>query len=55
MKHKIILLFLAAGLGFQPLSAQQKAEQMRRTDPEAFSMILLPDPQNYVKYDYNQP
>jgi len=37
------------------LSAQQKADQMRTSDPDAFSMILLSDPQNYIKYDYNQP
>lgn len=37
------------------LSAQRKADQMRRSDQKSFSMILLSDPQNYIKYDYNQP
>ncbi len=35
--------------------SQNKAEQMRRTDKDSFSVILLSDPQNYIKYDYNQP
>lgn len=54
MKRCIYLYSCLLLLG-PALSAQQKADQMRRSDPEAFSMILLPDPQNYVKYDYNQP
>ena len=36
-------------------SVQQKADQMRLSNPGTFSMILLSDPQNYIKYDYNQP
>lgn len=48
-----ILICLLTTASF--LSAQNKAEQMRRSHSDAFSLILLPDPQNYVKYDYNQP
>lgn len=51
----IITLFVCFTMLAPSLSAQKKAEQMRKSDPDAFSMILLPDPQNYVKYDYNQP
>ena len=54
MKHKI-LLFLSLFCAPLLLTAQTKADQLRVSQPGAFSMILLPDPQNYVKYDYNQP
>lgn len=31
------------------------AKNLVLTDPGSFSMIVLPDPQSYVKFDYNQP
>ena len=37
------------------LGAQKRADQQHLIDPESFSMILLGDPQGYVKYDINQP
>ncbi len=37
------------------LSAQQRADQQQLTNPNSFSMILLGDPQGYIKYDINQP
>lgn len=35
--------------------AQVKADVLELQDPKSFSIALLPDVQNYVKYDYNQP
>ncbi len=54
MTYRIFLSFLLL-VGVSWVSAQKKAVQLRRSDPDAFSMILLSDPQNYVKFDYNQP
>jgi hypothetical protein len=38
-----------------PADAQRRADQQHLTDPDAFTMILLGDPQGYTKYDMNQP
>lgn len=35
--------------------AQVKADTLKLDNPNSFSFALLPDVQNYVKYDYNQP
>ena len=51
---KYILLSLALCLGLIA-SAQQRADRQNLTDPESTSIILLGDPQGYVKYDLNQP
>lgn len=53
--RKSIATLIAATAIVAVASAQQKADYMQRLDRESFSMILLGDPQNYVKYDYNQP
>lgn len=45
----ILVLLCATGL------AQHRADRQNLSDPESFSMILLGDPQGYVKYDINQP
>ena len=39
------------------VTAQQNAgfKEPARSDPESWSMIMLPDPQTYHKFDYNQP
>lgn len=37
------------------LSAQDRADQQHLDDQDSFSMILLGDPQGYIKYDINQP
>lgn len=44
-----VLLFLSTGL-----SAQHRADQQKLYDENSFSMILMGDPQGYVKYDINQ-
>jgi hypothetical protein len=51
---KIALLSLLL-LVFQFSFSQQKAHILSLKDSSSFSFVLLPDVQNYVKYDYNQP
>lgn len=53
MKFKILIIIVFVYTG--SLYAQNKADQMRRSHKDSFSMIMLSDPQNYIKYDYNQP
>ncbi len=38
-----------------PLAAQHRADQQHLSNENSFSMILLGDPQGYIKYDINQP
>lgn len=47
----LILLLLQGSVA----DAQVKAQVMHLKNDRSFSLILLPDVQNYVKYDYNQP
>ncbi|MBD5225542.1 MAG: serine/threonine protein phosphatase [Bacteroidales bacterium] len=51
---KITLAFLLS-LGFLTIYAQDRADQQHLDNSESFSMILLGDPQGYIKYDINQP
>lgn len=37
------------------ISAQDRADQQRLSDPASSTLILLGDPQGYMKYDLNQP
>lgn len=37
------------------LLAQHRADRQSLSDQDAFTMILLGDPQGYIKYDLNQP
>lgn len=37
------------------LAAQQKYSPPRLTSPDSWTMIMLPDPQTYVKFERNQP
>ena len=54
MKNRIILC-LGCLFAFLQLRAQVDTNQQHLCNPNSFSIILLGDPQNYVKYDYNQP
>ncbi|WP_202986046.1 metallophosphoesterase [Pedobacter gandavensis] len=55
-KRLFALIFFSSTALFSPdLSAQKKADQVDLLGKGSFSMVILPDPQNYVKYDYNQP
>jgi hypothetical protein len=38
----------------QQLSAQEKYKAPELSDPDSWTMILLPDPQSYVKFERNQ-
>ncbi|MDE5646720.1 MAG: metallophosphoesterase [Muribaculaceae bacterium] len=44
-------MFAASVCGF----AQHRADQQHLEDENSFSMIVLGDPQGYIKYDINQP
>ncbi|MBK5720905.1 metallophosphoesterase [Dysgonomonas sp. Marseille-P4677] len=55
MKTKLILLIIFVIGGIFSANAQHRADQQKLTDPGSFSMILMGDPQGYVKYDINQP
>ena len=54
MKKSVIVLLAILFASFN-LFAQQRADRMKLTDPNSSSIILLGDPQGYMKYDYNQP
>jgi len=52
---KKTLAALSAILVCLSLSAQHRADRQSLSNPDSFSMILLGDPQGYIKYDLNQP
>jgi hypothetical protein len=51
MKKLVLLLLLLFVV--QLSNGQQKAHILSLKDSSSFSFVLLPDVQNYVKYDYN--
>lgn len=53
MKKNLILTLTIVQV--MTLSAQHRADRQSLTDPLSSTMILLGDPQGYVKYDINQP
>ena len=53
---KRLFTILVALLSFCALvSAQHRADRQNLSDPASSTMILLGDPQGYVKYDLNTP
>ncbi|MCD8136512.1 MAG: metallophosphoesterase [Parabacteroides gordonii] len=54
MKTKLILSLLFL-LGLIEVSAQVYPVRAQLSDKNSFSMILLSDPQSYIKFDANQP
>ena len=50
-----ITVLLASFLSILTLSAQHRADQQSLANPSSSTMILMGDPQAYVKYDLNQP
>lgn len=52
---KGLLLFAAGLFNLAAITAQVQPVQPKLTDDKSFSMILLPDPQSYTKFDVNQP
>ena len=55
MMKRIHLLLLGCLLFQCSLWAQVNTNQQQLCNPNSFSVVLLGYPQNYVKYDYNQP
>ena len=53
MKRILLSLLLMASVA--TMSAQHRADRQQLSDPASSTMILLGDPQAYVKYDLNQP
>ncbi|GHT79341.1 serine/threonine protein phosphatase [Bacteroidia bacterium] len=54
LKKSIVAVFLLLTVG--TLSAQQtKFSEPKLSDPASWTMVLLPDPQMYISFDYNQP
>lgn len=52
---RFAILAVAAGMLSVTAAAQHRADRQTLEDPGSFSMILLGDPQGYIKYDLNQP
>lgn len=52
---KHILIILALVCAVFSAQAQHRADRQNLTDPNSTSVILLGDPQGYMKYDLNQP
>ena len=52
---KRLVLFVLLSFVAVSLSAQHRADRQQLSDPASSSMILMGDPQGYVKYDLNQP
>ncbi len=52
MKKLLLLLFVLCSFS---AAAQHRADRQNLTNEDSFSMILLGDPQGYIKYDINQP
>lgn len=55
MNKKISLLLVIFSIQAIFASAQKYPVRAALTDKNSFSMILIPDPQSYVKFDANQP
>lgn len=55
MNIRLTCVTLALLTSVFSLSAQKRADRQSLSDPESSTMILLGDPQAYVKYDINQP
>ena len=53
LKYLLLLLFIQ-GIIVTQLIAQQSSF-LKLEDPDSWSMVLIPDPQAYVKFEENQP
>ena len=54
-RRKVFLTIACSLLAVFMTSAQHRADRQNLTDAASSTMILLGDPQGYVKYDLNQP
>lgn len=55
MKKKLNLSIIILGISLLSSTAQIYPVRPQLSDKHSFSMILLPDPQSYNKFDANQP
>lgn len=55
MKRSRFVVILVLTLVFGSLAAQPKYTAPRLSNPQSWSLILVPDPQTYVKFERNQP
>ena len=55
MKKKLNLSIIILGISLLSSTAQIYPVRPQLSDKHSFSMILLPDPQSYNKFDTNQP
>lgn len=53
MKYQLIFIVLFTSV--YSTFAQVQPVMVEMSNPESFSMIVLPDPQSYTKFDVNQP
>ena len=51
---RVFLLLIFCFAVFAPLTAQEQYSPPALSDPESWSMILMPDTQSYVKFERNQ-
>ena len=54
-RKSLLLLFVVSTLSFTLLAQQQDYVKPSLSDKDSWSLILLPDVQTYMKFDYNQP
>lgn len=54
MKKTFLLVCACISMG-QSMTAQDYPLRPKLADPKSFSMVVVPDPQSYIKYDANQP
>ncbi len=54
MKSFSLIFFLVLSISIVPLSAQETYQAPELSDSESWSLILLPDPQTYMKFERNQ-
>ena len=52
---RIFAILIVSLCAIVSVSAQHRADRQSLSDPSASTMILLGDPQGYIKYDLNQP
>lgn len=56
MQKKLLMLFFVAAILLNTLQAQQSNYvKPSLSDMDSWSLVLFPDVQTYVKFDYNQP
>ena len=55
LKRNLLLSCFVIGLFFSVAGQQQKFEAPVLSDPDSWSIIVLPDPQTYQKFARNQP